>query len=75
MKRITFLLSFVLIFCASFTMSAQTMTFDSGASEPGFSFSNWNGTGAILYLILRIQRLLPEIIPLPMEPGMRQVLQ
>lgn len=28
-------------------MQSQTMTFDSGASETGFSFNGWTGTGAI----------------------------
>ncbi len=39
----------IILFIIINGVSAQTMTFDSGPSEPGFSFSGWDGTGGILF--------------------------
>ncbi|NND88553.1 MAG: HYR domain-containing protein, partial [Flavobacteriaceae bacterium] len=46
MKKITLGCIFLLCMLTSIGMMAQTMTFDSGPSEPGFSFSNWSSLTA-----------------------------
>ena len=43
------LLLFLCLFIFQFSVSAQTMTFNSGPSHPGFSFSGWTGAGGIIY--------------------------
>jgi len=47
MKKITF---FSIVLLVSIFVNAQsTMTFSSGALEPGFSFTNWSGAGGAIY--------------------------
>ena len=47
MKTIIFLSIWIFAFS---TGLAQTMTFDNGPSEPGFTFIGWNGTGGTIWL-------------------------
>ena len=46
MKKITF---FIAMLSLAFNLNAQTMTFDSGASETGFTFTNWNAAGGAIF--------------------------
>ena len=44
-------LLFISVVCfANLVVKAQTMTFDSGASETGFSFNGWNAASGTIYL-------------------------
>ena len=49
MKRLYFQLSLALLFLSAISSQAQTMTFDSNASEPGFSISGLNWDGGVLF--------------------------
>ena len=49
MKSSVFKLFLALFLLSAISIQAQTMTFDSNASEPGFSISGLNWDGGVLF--------------------------